>query len=166
MTLTLASLKRARRRVEGLGVLSDGLFRLGPLKIGLDGLLAWLPGVGEAYSLGVGVGLVSLGARARLPVSVLLQAAALIGLRSLAGAPASALLGPLYPVSAGLVDVFRAHKWAADLIIRAMDQRLYVSAAEGSATALEAAETAAAAGLILVRLDPGDGAQGFSRGGR
>ena len=42
---------RAAERVKGL---SDRLIGIGPFGIGLDGVLAWVPGLGTAYSLGAG----------------------------------------------------------------------------------------------------------------
>ena len=60
--------------------------------------------------------LLLMGLRARAPIGVLLQVAMLVGLRSLIGAAAIPLLGPLYPISGAVVDLFRGHKMSADLL--------------------------------------------------
>jgi hypothetical protein len=44
----------AWRAAERIKRLSDRLVRLGPLGIGLDGVLAWAPVAGTAYSVGAG----------------------------------------------------------------------------------------------------------------
>lgn len=44
----------AWRRAETVKRLSDRLIGIGPFGIGLDGVLAWVPGVGLAYGLGAG----------------------------------------------------------------------------------------------------------------
>lgn len=45
---------QAWRRAETIKRLSDRLIGIGPFGIGLDGVLAWVPGVGLAYGLGAG----------------------------------------------------------------------------------------------------------------
>ncbi|AVQ03260.1 DUF4112 domain-containing protein [Caulobacter segnis] len=45
---------RAWRAAETIKRLSDRLIGVGPIGIGLDGVLAWVPGVGLAYGLGAG----------------------------------------------------------------------------------------------------------------
>ena len=42
---------RTAQRIRGL---SDEMFKVGPWGVGLDGILAWIPGVGTVYSLGAG----------------------------------------------------------------------------------------------------------------
>lgn len=55
---------RAWRAAETIKRLSDRLVGIGPFGIGLDGVLAWVPGVGPIYGLGAGGVLVALGLRA------------------------------------------------------------------------------------------------------
>jgi Domain of unknown function (DUF4112) len=102
--------------VSWVGRLSDNIVRLGPFSIGVDGVLSWIPGVGEAYStLAAGFILIQ-GARAGVPVPVLAGAALILGLRT---------LGNVVPVlGAVFADVFTAHKWAARMIVLAIDRRL------------------------------------------
>jgi len=45
---------QAWRHAETIKRLSDRLIGVGPFGIGLDGVLAWVPGVGLAYGLGAG----------------------------------------------------------------------------------------------------------------
>ena len=49
-----AKAHRAWRSAETIKRLSDRLIGIGPLGIGLDGVLAWVPGAGLAYGLGAG----------------------------------------------------------------------------------------------------------------
>ncbi len=49
-----AKAHRAWRSAETIKRLSDRLIGIGPLGLGLDGVLAWVPGAGLAYGLGAG----------------------------------------------------------------------------------------------------------------
>ena len=131
---TLDDIARLRRSIEQIGRLSDNILKLGRFGIGLDGLLAWIPGLGMLYSLGAGGYLLLQGWRARLPVSVLAIGAALVSARSVVTAIGEDFL-PFLPLEL-FVDVFRAHKWTADLMLRSLDGTRYV---EGN-TSLAGAE--------------------------
>ena len=119
-------LEAIRRSVERIGVLSDSLVRLGPLSIGLDGVLDWIPGAGEIYSVAAAAIILVQGARARVPVGVLLLAAALMGARALI--TAVPLAGPL------AADLLTMHKWSARLICRAIERRMAAERAGGFPT--------------------------------
>jgi hypothetical protein len=149
---TLKETQDARRAITRLAGLSDSLFKVGPLKFGLDGVLAWVPGFGEAYSLTAGGLILLCGVRARAPLGALAAAAGLLGLRSLLGAPAAALMGPLYPLSGLAVDLFRGHRFAADVLLRAMDRTLYVEDNVGGAEVDAAERLAQGSGRRLVVL--------------
>ncbi len=116
----------ARRAIERIGKLSDNIVGVGPFGIGIDGMLAWVPGLGDIYSIAAGGMLLFMGFRARAPIGVMMQVAALVGLRTLIGAAAIPLLGPLYPISGAVVDLFRGHKMSADLLSKTIDGTLYV----------------------------------------
>jgi len=116
----------ARRAIERIGKLSDNIVGVGPFGIGIDGILAWVPVVGDLYSLSAGGMLLVLGMRVHAPLHVLLQVASLIGIRSLIGAAAIPLLGPLYPAAGAAVDLFRGHKMSAELLVKTIDGALYV----------------------------------------
>ena len=123
-------IEKLRASIERVGKLSDNVIGVGPVKIGLDGILAWIPGVGTVYSVGAAIMLVLQGMRARVPLSALSQASLLLAVRTLAtsgGELASVLT--LLPVSIPTelaVDFFRAHKWSADILLKAIDNTLYV----------------------------------------
>jgi hypothetical protein len=108
----------ARHSIARIGKLADGIISFGPFGIGLDGLLTWIPFVGAAYSVGAGVSLIALGARARVPLTVLAQVGAIVLARS--GVGEVPLAGQI------AVDLFRGHKWAADLLTKSIDQTLYI----------------------------------------
>ncbi len=111
-----ADLESIRDSVAWLGGLSDNLVRVGPLSIGLDGLLAWIPGLGEIYSAGAAAFLLIQGFRAGVPAWVLLSAAAMMAARTAVDT---------VPVAGALAaDLFTAHKWSARLIVRAIDRKL------------------------------------------
>lgn len=124
-----------RAAIERIGKMADNLIGVGPVGIGLDGLLTWIPVVGGLYSLGAGAALVAAGVRARAPLSILVQIAAIVLVRSGVGE---------LPVAGQIaVDLFRGHKWAADLLVRAIDQTLYVDGPNDPADPAYAAAEAA-----------------------
>lgn len=45
---------RAWRSAERIKRLSDRIIGIGPLGLGIDGVLAWVPGAGPAYTVGAG----------------------------------------------------------------------------------------------------------------
>ena len=114
--LDVAELLAIRKRVEQVGKLSDGLVKLGGLRLGLDGVLAWIPGVGELYSTAAGGYIIYQGFRAGVPVGTLASCAALLlGRTTVTAVP---LAGPL------AADFFTAHRWSVKLILKAIDQKL------------------------------------------
>jgi len=118
MTPTDSELRSIRKRIDLVGRLSDNLVRLGPFSLGIDGVLSWIPAVGEIYSLGAGAYLLAQGAKARVPASVLARCALILGVRTLGDVVPFA--GPVF------ADVFTAHKWAARLLGEAIDKKLGV----------------------------------------
>jgi len=123
-------ISRIRAAIERVGTLSDNVVGIGPLKIGLDGILAWIPGVGTVYSLGAAGLLVIQGARARVPAGAMLQVITLLGIRTLvtSSGEAAAMLTmlPITIPTELAVDFFRAHKWSADILLKAIDNTVYV----------------------------------------
>jgi hypothetical protein len=111
--MTESQRRAVRDSVALVGRLSDGLVRIGPFSLGIEGILSWAPGVGEAYGVLAGAFIVIQGARARVPFGTLALATAILSLRTVASA--IPLAGPAFS------DVFTAHKWAAALVVRAMD---------------------------------------------
>lgn len=113
---TDSELRAIRDSVSWVGRLSDSLVRFGPFSLGIDGVLSWLPGVGEAYSTLAGGFIVVQGVRAGVPTSVLGAAALLLIFRTAISAV------PL--AGAAAADLFTAHRWAAALIVRSIERRL------------------------------------------
>ena len=111
-----ADLERIKQSVELVARLSDGLVRIGPWGIGLDGLLSWFPIVGEVYSAVAGGFILIQGARARVPVHTLIVAAGLLASRTVITALPFA--GPI------VSDVFIAHRWAARLVVKAIEKKI------------------------------------------
>ena len=109
-------LERIRRSVELVGRLSDGLIRIGPWGIGIDGVLSWIPGVGEVYNVLAGGFILIQGARAKVPLHILLGASALLASRM--AFDAIPLGGPL------AADLFIAHRWSAKMVVKAIDKRI------------------------------------------
>jgi len=94
--------------------MSDRLFQVGPLKIGLDGILTWIPGIGDAYGIGASAYLLSQAARAGASQECITRMAVLLGVDAVAGA---------LPVAGDLFDVvFRAHARAADVLKDEIDR--------------------------------------------
>ena len=119
---TQIDVHNGRASIETISRISDNLIGIGPVGIGLDGILAWIPGVGEIYSLGAGAALVVQGYRARVPASVLTQAALLVSVRTLSN---------VFPILGGVfVDLFRGHRMAAKMLVRAIDDTLYIEGAQ------------------------------------
>lgn len=116
MTQSQPDLRAIRDSVAFAGRLSDGLIRIGPFNLGLDGVLAWVPGLGDVYSALAGGFIVVQGARAGVAGAVLGGAALLIGCRTVVGA---------VPIAgSAFADFFTAHKWAAAMIVRDIEARL------------------------------------------
>lgn len=105
-----------RASVSAVGKFSDGWLRIGPLRLGADAALSWIPVVGEFYSGAAAVFILAQGARARVPLGTLLAAGALMGGRTLITALPFA--GP--PIA----DMLALHGVSARMIVRAIDQRL------------------------------------------
>jgi hypothetical protein len=124
-------LHNIRLAVERIHKLSDRLIGLGPFGVGLDGILSFIPipGVGVAYSGLAALALMVQAVRARASPGVLFHMAVILAIDTLLDVPASADLLPLIPF-AGVADtLFTGHKWAANLLLRHMDDTLYI---EGS----------------------------------
>jgi hypothetical protein len=125
-----SEIEKIRSAVERVGKISDGVIGVGPLKIGLDGILAWVPGVGSVYSIGAGLLLLTQGWRAHVPMSGMMSIITLLTVRTAvtAGGEAASVL-TLLPITIPAelaVDFFRAHKWSADIILKAIDNTVYV----------------------------------------
>ncbi|HEX8232583.1 MAG TPA: DUF4112 domain-containing protein [Caulobacteraceae bacterium] len=125
---------RSHREIENIraGVrtwsrLSDRLFSIRGFGVGLDGLLAWVPVVGDAYSLGAGAYLLAQGYRVRASKTTLLKMAGMIGLDA---------LFDTVPVLGYAADTwFRAHARSARLLQEEIDRTHFVDDSEAEARA-------------------------------
>lgn len=113
---TARDLQTMRDSVAWVGRISDAVVGRGRFSIGLDGVLSWIPGVGELYSAAAGAFILVQGARAGVRAPTLALAASLMLGRTAVGA--IPLVGP------AAADLFTAHKWSANLIVRAIDRRI------------------------------------------
>lgn len=119
--LSVSELQAIRDKVAWLGRLSDGLVRVGPFRLGLDGALAWVPGLGELYSAGAATYILAQGVRAGVPAPTLAACAALLfGRTAITAVP---LAGPL------AADFLTAHRWSSRLVVRAIDAKLAAAGA-------------------------------------
>jgi hypothetical protein len=102
-----------RRQMQGVRRWSDGLFKIGPLKVGLDGVIGFIPGAGDLYALGAGGYLLHLAWRAGAPRRVLAKMAGWLALDVATGA---------VPLAGDAVDFFfRGHAKAATELERHLD---------------------------------------------
>jgi len=85
--------------------------------------------VGTLYSGAAALTMVAMGWRARVPVSTLIGATSILVMRTTVAAGGEALLLPVLPIGGAaefMVDLFRAHKWAADMLVKSIDNAVYV----------------------------------------
>jgi hypothetical protein len=126
---SLVEVHNARRSIESIGKISDNVVGFGPFGIGLEGILEFVPVVGEIYSLAAGLMLILQGIRVRAPILMLAWGTFLILLRTVIGAiddiPFIGLLPPgiMGDVVAGF---FRAHRMVATMLVAEIDQTLYI----------------------------------------
>jgi len=104
--------------IQQAGRTSDKLVGIGPFGIGLDGILTWIPGVGELYCLGASAYLLAQGVRARVSGIVLWQLTALFFIDFALGA---------VPIGGDMLDmVFCAHLWGGAMLRRAIRSTAYI----------------------------------------
>jgi len=109
-TPTRAEAHRIWITAEKIKRVADGLVRLGPFSVGVDGLLAFVPGAGTAFSLGAGLWLMLEAVRAQASGFTLARMGFYLGLRTLAS---------IVPVEGWLADfLFRGHMFAANALQR------------------------------------------------
>lgn len=91
------------------------MIKVGPWGLGLDGILAWVPGVGSVYSLGAGGYLLYEASQAQASKATLGKMAAWL-------AADTALSG--VPLVGWAIDTFfRGHRMAAKLLQRDIERR-------------------------------------------
>ena len=118
---SVLELQAIRHRVAQVGKLSDGLIRFGVFRLGVDGILAWIPGVGELYSTVAGGYILYQGVRAGVPAGTLATCGALmLGRTTISAVPIAGALA---------ADLFTAHRWSVKLVLKEIDRRLAVAGA-------------------------------------
>lgn len=118
-----------RRSVERTRRLSDRVVGVGPFSLGLDGVLAWIPGVGLAYSVAAGGFLLVQAVRARAGATTLAKMAAYLVADSLT----DMIPIPFAPAAADML--FTGHKWAADALLKSLDETTYYEGGAADAAA-------------------------------
>jgi hypothetical protein len=118
-----------KRSVEQVNKLSDRLIGIGPFGIGLDGITAWIPGVGALYSAAAGGFLMVQAVRARAAPMTLAHMAAILLADTFTD------LIPI-PVAPAVTDMlFTGQKWAANALLKHMDRTLYYEGTRAEADA-------------------------------
>lgn len=110
-------LHNIKNSIDRTKKMSDGIVKIGPFGFGLDALLGFVPWAGGLYSGGAGIVLLIDAVRARAAPMVIAEMALILAVDTLA---------PFLPKAGGLIDaLFTGHKWAADLLLRHMDETIY-----------------------------------------
>ena len=105
----------AWRAAERIKLLSDRVIGIGPLGLGLDGVLAWAPVAGTVYSIGAGGLLLAHEVSAGASPATLARMAAYLALDSAASVP---------PVVGWIVDtLFPGHLMAARALQKDIEAR-------------------------------------------
>lgn len=99
--------------------LTDKIVGIGPFSVGIDGILGWIPVVGLIYSVSAGGFLLLQGVRARASLGTLAKMAGLLA------ADSATDIVPI-PIATDVADLlFTAHKWAADALLKDMEDTVY-----------------------------------------
>ncbi|WP_269514326.1 DUF4112 domain-containing protein [Brevundimonas subvibrioides] len=124
---SVADIEKIWSNVEGVKKLSDRVVGLGPFGIGMDGLLTWVPFVGDAYTVGAGGWLMIQAVRARASAATMARMAAYL----LSDTATAAV-----PFAGAVVDtLFPAHLLAARALQKDIETTHWVEANEREARA-------------------------------
>ncbi len=143
---TRAEIERIWLHVESVKKLFDRIIPLGPFGgIGLDGLLAWAPGINILFSAGAGGYLLLQGIRARASPATLFRMAGYLGIDTMTDAV------PIPFAGAALDTVFQAHMMAATALQKDIESTHWVEGSGRDARASGAHENH----MAHVRATPG-----------
>ena len=124
---SIGDIEKIWSNVEGVKKLSDRAVGLGPFGVGLDGLLTWIPIVGDVYTVGAGGWLMVQAARARASTATMARMAAYL----LSDTATAAV-----PFAGAVVDtLFPAHLMAAKALQKDIETTHWVEANEREARA-------------------------------
>lgn len=138
MAKTIRDIEKIWSNVEGVKKLSDRAVGVGPVGVGLDGLLTWIPWVGDAYTVGAGGWLMIQAVRARAAPGTMLRMAAYL---------ASDTATAAVPFAGAVVDtLWPAHAMAAKALQKDIESTHWVEEPEDDARASGAHERHVAAG--------------------
>ena len=123
MMVTRDRAHRAWRVAERIKRLSDNLIPLGPWGIGLDGVLAWVPGANVVYSVGAGGLLIYEGFAAGASTATLLRMGLYLA--------ANTVMADVPIVGWALDTLFRGHFMAARALQKDIERRFGPAEAPG-----------------------------------
>ena len=124
---SIGDIEKIWSNVEGVKKLSDRVVGLGPFGVGMDGLLTWIPLVGDAYTVGAGSWLMVQALRARASTATMARMAAYL---------VSDTATAAVPFAGAVVDtLFPAHLMAAKALQRDIETTPWVEANEREARA-------------------------------
>lgn len=115
MDITRERAHRAWRNAERIKRLSDSLVRIGPWGLGLDGVLAWVPGANVAYSVGAGGLLIYEGVQAGASGWTLARMAAYLA--------ANSAMAEVPVLGWAMDTLFRGHLMAANALQKDIEAR-------------------------------------------
>ncbi|UDF02608.1 DUF4112 domain-containing protein [Asticcacaulis sp. AND118] len=103
--------------------LSDRIIGIGPINlIGLDGILAWVPGVGTVYSIGASLFIMANGIRVRMSPVTFVQTSIILLIDS--GVSGLESFIPFLPA---ITDtLFQGHLYAAHIVQKEIEKTLYL----------------------------------------
>ena len=115
MDVTPERAHRAWTNADRIKRISDGLIRIGPWGLGLDGVLAWVPGANVAYSVGAGGLLIFEAVQAGAAPETLVR----MGLYL----TANTALGGVPVLGWAMDTLFRGHAMAAGALQKDIEKR-------------------------------------------
>ena len=115
MDVTRVRAHRAWRVAGRIARLSDNLIPIGPWGIGLDGVLAWVPGANTVYSIGAGGLLIYEAVKAGAAAPTLLRMGLYLG--------ANSLMTDVPVIGWAMDTLFRGHLMAARALQKDIERR-------------------------------------------
>lgn len=108
-------IRKIHASVEAIKRLSDRVVGVGPFGVGLDGILAWIPGAGGVYGVGAGAFLIVQAMRAKAAPFTLLRMLGYLAFDTATGA---------VPIVGDAVDFFfPGHLMAAKALQKDIEKR-------------------------------------------
>ncbi|MDC7683861.1 DUF4112 domain-containing protein [Asticcacaulis sp. BYS171W] len=131
---TTYDVQRVYDSVGTIKRLSDRIIGIGPINIiGLDGILAWVPGVGTVYSIGASLFIMANGIRVRMSPITFVQTSIILLIDS--GVSGLESFIPFLPA---ITDtLFQGHLYASHIVQKEIEKTLYL---EESARAAHSSE--------------------------